>query len=329
MYDDHAAAAQLIPKLALASQDAAARLRKIVAPSPMFPSHWLSKRFGCNVLLKCEHLMPTGSFKFRGAYNRVALLSDVERQAGVVAASSGNHGLGLAVAARRHGIPVEVHTPAGASPAKLEAIRAQGARLVMHDGDCLVAERAARAAAKQSGASYVSPYNDPHVIAGQGGMAIEMLRQAPELDAVVLSVGGGGLMSGVGAVLAHFNPQTELIGAWPANATSLLRSIEAGRAVPVVELPTISDATAGEVEPESITIGLGMALKPSMVEVSEARITAAMRMLAEDEHWIVEGAAGLALAGLEACAERLAGKTVAVVICGRNIAFDRFLAAVA
>lgn len=324
-----ASTALLIASVAEAASSAAARLHEFCPPSPLVESSALSARFGCTVLLKNEHLMPTGSFKFRGAYNRIALLSEQERAAGVVAASSGNHGLGLAVAARQRGVCVEIHAPSGASSAKLRAIAAQGAKLVLHEGDCLAAEIAARAAASAAGACYVSPYNDFDVIAGQGGIAVELLEQAAEIDAVVLSVGGGGLLCGVGSVLACRSPHTELIGAWPANATSLLRSMKAGRAVPTAESPTISDATAGEVEPGSMTIPLSAALQPTPVEVPEDRIIAGMRMLAEDEHWMVEGAAGLALAGLGACAQRLAGKTVAVVICGRNIALDRFLAAIA
>lgn len=322
-------AAQMVTAIAAEAGEAAVRLREATPPSPLYRSTALSRRFGCNVLLKCEHLLPTGSFKFRGAYNRISLLTPSEAAAGVVAASSGNHGLGIAVSARERGVPVEIHTPADASPAKLAAIAAQGAVLVLNDGDCLAAERSARQAADERGAAYISPYNDRNVIAGQGTMAVEMLQQAPQLDAVVLSVGGGGMMGGVGAVLAQHSPTTELIGAWPANATSLLRSIEHGSAIEVEEQPTISDATSGPVEPGSITIPLGMELDPTCLEVSEERIKAAMRVLAEDEHWIVEGAAGLALAGLEAVADRLAGKTVAVVICGRNIDFDRFMEAVA
>lgn len=328
MNDDRRASAQLIASISEASAAAAGRLRAIAPPSPCYESRSLSAHYGCRVMLKCEHLMPTGSFKFRGAFNKIAGLTEAQRTAGVVTASSGNHGLGLTVSAQRFGVPVEVHAPAGASSAKIDAIRALGARLVLHDGDCLVAEKAARAAALQKSAIYVSPYNDRDVIAGQGGIAIELLEQEPRIDAVVLSVGGGGLLSGVGSVLAELSPQTQLIAAWPANATSLLRSIEAGEAVPVSELPTLSDATAGEVEPGSVTIGIGAALRFTPVEISEERIKAAMRLFAEAEHWIVEGAAGLALAGLESCADRLRGKTVAVIVCGRNIAFDRFLSAV-
>lgn len=317
-----------VADLAVQSRIAAARLRDRTPPSPLILSRPISARFGCEVLLKCDHLLPSGSFKFRGGYNKLLSLSDSARAAGVVAASTGNHGRAIALAGREQGVPVTVHAPASASPAKLDAIVAEGAQLVLHDGDPLAVEIAARAMAADHNLTYVSPYNDLDVIAGQGGLAVEVLDQEPDIDAVVVSVGGGGLLSGVGAVLASTRPDVELIAAWPANAVSLLRSIEAGVVVEVDEQPTLSDATAGGVEPGSVTVPICRALRPTPVTVDEDRIAAAMRMLAEDEHWIVEGAAGVALAGLGANADRLRGKKVAVVICGRNISFARFLAAV-
>lgn len=318
-----------IVELATSAREAERVLRARTPPTPLTYSPSLSQLYGCEVLLKCEHLLPTGSFKFRGGYTRLTRLSTDDRRRGVVAASTGNHGQALALAGRELGIPVTVHAPAGASPAKLDAMRTYGATLVLHEGDPLASELAARAASERDGLTYVSPYNDLGVIAGQGSLAVELLGQAERLDAVVLSVGGGGLLCGVGAVLADQRPTTELIAAWPANAVSLLRSMRAGHAVEVDERPTISDATAGGVEPGSVTIGLAAALAPTCVEVSEDRIIEGMRRLAEHEHWMVEGAAGLALAGVEACGPRLAGRTVAVVVCGRNIQLQRFLDAVA
>lgn len=314
-----------IAALAQQARAAAARLRARTPASPLIASPALSARYGCEVLLKCEQLLPTGSFKFRGGFNKLALLSDRDAAAGVVAASTGNHGRAVALAARERGVRARVHAPAAASPTKLAAIAAEGAELVLHDGDPLAVEVAARAAAEAAGATYISPYNDLDVIAGQGGIAVELLAQSPGLDAVVVSVGGGGLACGIGAVLAAEAPGTELIAVWPDHATSLLASMRAGHAVAVDERPTLSDATAGGVEPGAVTIALLAALAPQVVSVGEDRIAAAMVRLATEERWIVEGAAALALAGLEAQAERLRGKRVAVVLCGRNILFDTFL----
>lgn len=318
-----------LANLAEGARDAARRLRARTPPSPLVHSPALSRLYGCEVLLKCEHLLPTGSFKFRGAFNKLSGLSPRDRRRGVIAASTGNHGLALATAGREMAIQVTVHAPASASRAKLDAMADQGAKVILHDGEPLVAEQAARKAAAQEGRAYVSPYNDLDVIAGQGSLAVELAAQAESLDAVVVSVGGGGLLAGVGAALRRERPQTRLVGAWPAHAPSLLRAMARGEAVAVDEKPTLSDATAGGVEPGAVTIDLAVALDPVCVEVEEAEIAAAMRRIAEHEHWMVEGAAGLALAGLAACAERFAGGVVAVVICGRNITLDRFLGAVA
>lgn len=322
------AAGQTLADVAASARDAESGLRRRMAPSPLVHSPALSRHFGCEVLLKCEHLLPGGSFKFRGGYTKLSRLSEQEARKGVVAASTGNHGLALAIAGRELGVPVTVHAPAKASAAKLQAIADQGAALVLHEGDSLVAEIAGRAAAERDGLTYVSPYNDMDVIAGQGSLAVELLAQAPELESVVVSVGGGGLLAGVGAVMATARPDVEVVAAWPANAVSLLQSMRAGVAVPVEERPTISDATAGGVEPGAVTIGLAAAVAPTCVEIDEDRIVESMRLIAEHEHWIVEGAAGLALAGVEACADQLRGKTVAVVLCGRNIMLDRFLSAI-
>lgn len=317
----------LAVSIAQGAAKAATRLRSHAPATPLVHSAALSARFGCRLLLKCEHLLPSGSFKFRGALNKLVELQEAGHDRGVVAASTGNHGAAVAAVGRRLGIPVVVHAPAAASPAKLSAIAAEGATIILHDADGLEAELAARAAADREGLPYVSPYNDRDVIAGQGSMAVEMLEQEPSIDAVALSVGGGGLLCGVGSVLAVHAPDIELVGAWPANANSLLEAMRAGRAVETVESPTLSDATAGGIEADAITIGLAASLAPTCTLAPEARIAAAMRMIAEDEHWIVEGAAGVALAGLENMAPRLRGRTVAVVLCGRNIAFDRFRAA--
>ena len=322
-------ARSMLEDLAAASERAAAGLRAVTPPSPLVESVALSRQFDCRVLLKCEHLLPTGSFKLRGAYAKISALGAEQTKAGVIAASSGNHGLGVAQAARLRGIAATVHAPAGASRAKLDAIEGLGAALVVHDGDCLVAERAARSAAAETGACYISPYNDLAVIAGQGGAAVEMLDQCGSIDTVIASVGGGGLLCGIGAVFASRSPATELVGAWSDHSTPLLRALEAGRIISVPERPTLADATAGALEPDTITLPLALELRPTTVEVPEARIAAAMRLLAEEEHWIVEGAAALALAALEPLAPRLRGKTVAIVLCGRNILLNRFLEAVA
>lgn len=295
--------------------------------TPLVHAAALSRLLGCRVLLKCEHLQTTGSFKYRGAANKVRMLSKEERTAGVVTASSGNHGQALALAGRVAGMAVKVYVSASAAPTKLDAIRAYGAELVLVEGGGLEAELAARDDAGRSGRTYVSPYNDLDVIAGQGTIGLELLEQADRLDAVFLAVGGGGLAAGVGTALLGSASPVQLVGCWPENSPALLRALEQGRIHDVPESDTLSDGTAGGIEPGAVTLPICQRVIGRREAVSEQAICQALYQLAEHEHWMVEGAAGVAVAGLMAMAEELRGKTVAVVLCGRNIAAARFAAA--
>jgi threonine dehydratase len=271
------------------------------------------------VWLKLEHLQHTGSFKFRGACNKVAMLSPAEAAAGVITASNGNHGLGVAAAARARGIAADVFVSAHVAPAKAARIEALGARLHRAGEDPLTAELAARRTAGQAGRVFISPYNDLDVVAGQGTLAVELERQIPELDAVFVAVGGGGLIAGIGSYFKSVSPRTEIVGCWPQASPVMLRCMEAGRIVDVAEEPTLSESTAGGLEPESVTLDLCRATIDRSVLVTEEEILAAMRLLLVTEHWLVEGAAGVALAAFVQNAARYRGKRVAVVLCGRNL----------
>lgn len=280
------------------------------------------------LFLKCEHLQHTGSFKLRGAVNRLQHLTSQERARGVVAASTGNHGQGVARAAGALGVEATVYVPEAAAPVKIEPMRALGAKVMAVPGDGLAAELAARAAAESSCQVFVSPYNDPLVVAGQGTIGLEIDAALPELDAVFVSVGGGGLISGIGAWLKHRQPDIRIYGCWPENAPTMARCLERGEIFEVAESATLSDGTAGGVEPDAITFDSCRTWVDEHVFVSEAEIGAALATLASEERWIVEGAAGVALAGCLQRTSALTGQRVAVVLCGRNIDFARFLAAI-
>lgn len=296
--------------------------------TPLTRSDGLSRLYGCEVLLKCEHLQTTGSFKYRGASNKLRILGESDRRRGVVTGSSGNHGQALACAGRKAGVPVFVYAAATASPAKLDAICGYGAELRLVDGPPLEAETAARREAASSGRIFVSPYNDLDVIAGQGTIAVELLEEAPHVDAVFLSVGGGGLAAGVGAALRCARAKASLVGCWPEASACLLRSIEAGKIYEVEEQETISDGTAGGVEADAVTLPLCTEVLDERLTVSEEAIARAIWEVARHERWIVEGAAGVAFAGLEAMREQMRGKAVAVIVCGRNIEMAKYLRAV-
>ncbi len=295
------------------------RIRPFVRETPVEEAPNLTPAGGANLLLKLEHLQRTGSFKFRGASNRIAMLEPAQAAAGVVTASNGNHGLGVAAAARDRGIAAEVFVSAQVSPAKARRIEALGARIRCAGDDPLEAELAARRAALDSGRIFISPYNDLDVMAGQGTIAVELARQVPKIDAVFAAVGGGGLIGGIGAYCKAVSPDTEMVGCWPENSPVLYECLRAGAVVDVPEEPTLSESTAGGLEPESVTLPVCRQAIDRGVLVSEDEIRDAMRLVFETEHWVIEGAAGVALAAFRKESERYAGKTVVVILCGRNV----------
>ena len=303
-------------------------LRPQVPVSPLELSRELSAMLGCGVYLKCEHLQPLGSFKIRGATNKIRILGSATRSSGVTTASTGNHGQAVARAAALAGVPVTVYVAAAAAASKVAAIKALGAELVVVPGPPIEAELLARRHAAEQGKVYISPYNDLDVVAGQGTVGMELIEQLQGLDAVFISVGGGGLISGVGTVLKRLSPQTRIVGVWPENSPCLLKAIEAGKVVDVHEEETLSDGTAGAVEPGAVTLPLCQQVIDEAVTVTESAIGRAMRLVAQTDHWIVEGSAGVALAGLAKRAEVFRDRKVAVVLCGRNIALEKFLRAI-
>lgn len=234
--------------------------------------------------------------KFRGASNKLRLLTDEQRQQGVITASTGNHGQAMALAGKLAGVKATIYAPEQAAAIKLEAIRALGGEVELIPGDALNAELAADSAAQQQGKIYISPYNDRQIIAGQGTCGMEMVEQQPDLDAVFVAVGGGGLISGIATVLKKLSDKTQIIGCWPANATSMYTSLENGKIQEVAEQETLSDGTAGGVEPGAITFALCQQLIDQKVLVSEQEIKDAMRLIAHTDRWMIEGAAGVALA---------------------------------
>jgi threonine dehydratase len=300
-------------------------IRPQVRVTPFDRSAGLSAMLDCDVYLKSEHVQPTGSFKLRGATNKLRVLGAAARRTGVITSSTGNHGQAVAHAGAIANVPVTVYVSASTEPVKKHAIEALGARLVVVPGPPLEGELQARRDALEQGKPYISPYNDLDVVAGQGTLGVELSQDAADLDAVFISVGCGGLIGGTGVALKRLRPATRIVGVWPENSPCMLKALEAGRIIDVPELPTLSDGTAGAVEPGSVTVPICRSVIDETVTVSETEIAAAMRHIAIFDRWIVEGAAGVALAGLIRRAQSYRGRKVAVVLCGRNIALDRFL----
>lgn len=295
------------------------RIRPFVRRTPLEPSSALSKATGKSCWVKLENLQHTGSFKLRGALNKLLTLPGPELDRGVLAASTGNHGAAVAWAAREIGAVATIYVPEIASPTKVEAIRRLGAEIVFRGQDGIDAELAARAESEASGRTYVSPYNDPVVVGGQGTVGLELAEQLDGLDAVFVSVGGGGLIAGIGGYLEDRIPGVTVIGCSPERSAVMHASVSAGRLLEMESDPTLSDGTAGGIEQNAITFEPCRRLVDEWVDVSEEEIARAMRMFMASHHQLIEGAAGVALAACQRIAGRLEAETIAVVVCGAKI----------
>lgn len=299
------------------------RIRAHVRETPLHLARALGAATGTRVYLKLENLQDTGAFKLRGAANKLLSLPRAASARGVVAASTGNHALAVSTIARKLGIPVEIFVSEHIHPYKRAKIEALQARVSVVTGDHLFAELEARRDAERTNRPYVSPYNDPEVIAGQGTVAVEILRQMTEqvsgpLDAVFVAVGGGGLIGGIGTHLKRASPGTQVVGCWPENSPALHECLRKGAIIDVPERPTWSTSTAGGVEPGAITLAICQRVIDRQFLVTEAEIVDAARRLYREDGELVEGAAAVAVAAFLMSADDYAGKTVALLICGGN-----------
>lgn len=297
------------------------RIRTSILETPLESASFLAPNV--NLLFKMENLQHTGSFKLRGATNKILSLTPAQAGKGVIAASNGNHGLGVAAAAKRNGISAEIYVSSHVSPIKAKRIEEYGAIIRRAGTDPLQAELAARAAAEQAGKVFISPYNDLDVIAGQGTIAVELQRQQSRIDAIFVAVGGGGLIGGIGTYVKTAMPQTEIVGCWPENSRVLYESLKAGRIIDFPEQPTLSESTAGGLEPGSVTLDVCKQVIDRRILVTEDEIAWAVQRVRDEKGWIIEGAAGVALAAFFKSAEQYQRKTVVVVICGGNTSADK------
>lgn len=298
------------------------RIGALVRETPLARSLAFSEESGCELHFKLENLQLTGSFKVRGALNKVLSTPGEARCRGFVAASTGNHGTALAHALRELGAPLSVFIPQSAAPSKVEAIERLGGIVLNFGSDPVETEKHAREHAGENDLIYVSPYNDLDVIAGQGTIAVELARQLEGIDAVFVALGGGGLVSGIAGYLKSLSPTVRIVACSPENSPVMAKSIEAGRILELEARPTISDGTAGGVEPGAITFDLCRELVDDFVSVSEDEIHDAMRSFMQREHMLLEGAAGVAIAGFRKLCSEFRGAKVVVVVCGANIGLE-------
>ena len=306
------------------SQAAADRIAEYIERTPLIRSDALSRELGANVWCKLENRQTTGSFKLRGAMNRLLTLTETQRKRGCVAASSGNHGAAVAAAMQQLGVDGTIYVPEQTSSAKIQKIEGYGGHVEFFGHDGLDTEQHARACAERENRFYLSPYNDPEVIAGQGTCGVEILAQCEQagvaLNAVFVAVGGGGLISGIGSVLKSGRGQSQVYGCQPAASAVMAKSIEAGHILDLASEPTLSDGTAGGIEADAITFALNQALVDRYVTVDEDAIAAAMADFMQQHDERIEGAAGVALAGMRQCKAEIRDQNVVVVICGGNVA---------
>jgi threonine dehydratase len=307
---------------------AAQHLRGVAVHTPLEPSPRLADESGAaEVRLKLELLQPTGAFKLRGAENKVALLASEDGRQRLVAASTGNHGIAVAAAAARHGMRLTVLVPASVSPAKLERLRALESDSILievfgRDPDDVEAE--ARRRENEGIATYVAPYNDADVVAGAGTVGLEITEDWPACDAIVVPVGGAGLISGIGLWAKAVRPGLRLVGVQPAASPPLYAYFESDSQKPMPIAPTLADGVAGNIERGSITWKMSRQLVDEVVLVDEAGIADAMRWLADIHHLIVEGSGALGVAALRAQPAGLAERRVAVVLTGRNVDVETY-----
>jgi threonine dehydratase len=302
-----------------------ARVYDVAMETPLEPAHALSARLANRLLIKREDLQPVFSFKLRGAYNKMAGLPRSRLARGVIAASAGNHAQGVALAAQRLGCRATIVMPVTTPRIKVDAVRARGAQVRLH-GDSYAEAYAEAVRLKRSRAlTFVHPYDDPEVIAGQGTVGMEIVRQHPgPLDAIFVPVGGGGLISGIAAYVKRVRPSVRVIGVEPADADAMTRSLKAGRRVKLDHVGLFADGVAVK-EVGRETFRLCRELVDEMVLVDTDEMCAAIKDVFEDTRVVLEPAGALAVAGAKAWVERRGarGKTLVAVASGANTNFDR------
>ncbi|PZR51318.1 MAG: threonine ammonia-lyase, biosynthetic, partial [Stutzerimonas stutzeri] len=302
-----------------------ARVYDVAVETPLEVAANLSRRMHNRLLLKREDMQPVFSFKLRGAYNKMVRLPPAALERGVITASAGNHAQGVALAAQKLGCQAIIVMPVTTPQIKIEAVRARGAKVVLHGDSYDEAHAHARDLERKQRLTFVHPYDDPDVIAGQGTIGMEILRQhAKPIHAVFVAIGGGGLIAGIAAYVKRLRPEIKIIGVEPSDADAMYRSLKAGRRVKLDQVGLFADGVAvKQVGVE--TFRLCRELVDDVIRVNTDAMCAAIKDVFEDTRAILEPAGALAIAGAKAYVERtgISGKTLVAVACGANMNFDR------
>jgi threonine dehydratase len=294
------------------------RIAGAVAPTPTVAAPALSELARAEIFVKLETQHRTGSFKERGALNKLLSLDAAARRKGVVAMSAGNHGQGVAYHAHRLGIPATIVMPEGTPFIKIERTETLGAEVILQGTNLAAAHQAAAAYAREKGSVFVHPYDDPAVIAGQGTIALELLAARSDFDDVVVPIGGGGLISGIAVALKALRPGVAIVGVQASLYPAMYRLLRGEEPGPLSELPTLAEGIAVK-EPGALTREIVRSLVSEIRLVDEAAIEGAILALAEGQKLLVEGAGAAGLAAVLAAPERFSGRRVAIVVTGGNI----------
>jgi threonine dehydratase len=295
-----------------------------LTPTPLEFSRYLSDAIKGEVWLKLDLVQKTASFKFRGAINKILSLTEEELDQGVVSASTGNYALAVAEAMRLRGRVATIYVARDIDKSRLDLLRFHGLNLVISGDLAWEAEKEARRVGDEEGKIYVSPYNDPLVVGGQGTCGYEISQQLPDLDAALFACGAGGLLTGSAGWLKSHNPKIEAYGVSPANSPVMHESMRQNKMVEMETLPTLADTCAGGVDLDSITLELCQRYVDDILLLSEKEIEAAIRLLFEQHRLVTEGSGALGVGGLLKHKEHFKGKKVVAVVCGRNINLEVF-----
>ncbi|MFP6854127.1 MAG: pyridoxal-phosphate dependent enzyme [Pseudomonadales bacterium] len=305
-------------------REANERCQDHLLPTPLEHSMYLSDKIEGEVWLKLDSMQRTSSFKFRGAINKILSLTEAELDRGIVSASTGNYALAVAEAMRIRNRRATIYVAKDIEPSRLGLLRSHGLDLVIHGEVAWDAEKEARRVGDEEGKIYVSPYNDPIVVGGQGTCGYEISQQLPDLDAAFLACGGGGLLTGSAGWLKSHNSDVEAFGVSPANSPVMYESMRTNKMVEMDTQPTLADTCAGGIDLDSITLDLCRRYVDEIVLLTEKEIEASIRLLFEQHRLVTEGSGALSIGGLLKRKERFKGKKVVAVVCGRNVNLEVF-----
>ncbi len=310
-----------VPQLVLEAHE---RCQEHLPPTPLEYSRYLSEKIKGEVWLKLDSMQRTGSFKFRGAVNKILSLTEAELDQGIVSVSTGNYALAVAEAMRIRKRRATIYVAENIDPARLALLRANGLDLVIHGEAPWDAEKEARRVAEDNDKIYVSPYNDPIVVGGQGTCGYEISKQLPDLNAALFACGAGGLLTGSAGWIKSHNPKVEAFGVSPENSPVMYESMRTNKIVEMETYPTLADSCAGGVDLDSITLDLCRRYVDEIWLLTEKEIEASIRLLFEQHRLVVEGSGALSIGGLLKKKEHFQGKKVVAVVCGRNISLELF-----